>query len=573
MGDSHSGCDSGPPQLPELLQAALECETEGPWVERHLEADASIRESVRQAALAAFDAAALEDLLPDALALETVGLEAVGGETAQTEDLARWQRDAAVAALADADVLDELLEDVLALERATAEQASAARSDAAPAAAVRDAALAAWDENAPAVQEAPVLAFPSERTRVARSEPLRARRMRTPLLLRPYAAAAALLVALGAGLLLFGGNEEAQAGLQLRALSHRNLESTMGMSHIEPRYFAALGRVFAPGDSELLSFGFADEGLVVVGEGDAVRVTRPDTSPAGVAVPEAVLRLESGEARLATRAAPIPLEVDGIGLFVLEEGAAHVALHAEAADGAPAVALAEHSVARFYRADGTSVPLSGPTHVALKADGVKSFGSPARSLFRELAFFGGPLPAATQIRNVPARLFDIRAGAASRGRQDIRVLEADADEPTAVRVAWRPAAVLYDAQRLRVALRAPRGTTVSLAQTGADDLEATVQRDGGSSEPGLSTVEFTLPAAWFERLPKGLLELTIQVQARSRAGDLTKKVTTKKSSTRRRRAVRAWFDGVSLVLGPAEDGLPPMFLQSAKSVLHAKARR
>nr|MDJ0522413.1 hypothetical protein [Planctomycetota bacterium] len=400
MGNRHDDQDAtgtGHDPAADLLRDALECEVEGAWMQRRLEdgtCDESLGAEMRAQALVAFDAAAADDLLEEALGLD-------------------------------------------AAEEATAALRSGARV----------AALEAWDRASSGLEAAPapLLSLTAARAERERREPLRARRMRAPFFMRPVAAAAMLLVALGAGLFLFGQGDDAEAGLQLRALSRRDLSSNVGMSQVRPGYFATLGRVFAPREDELLSFGLAHDGLVVVGAGDAVRVTRPTARVPGTA--PTVLRLESGEARLATtRDAPVPLEVDGVGLLVLTEGAAHVALHAETADGAPAVALAEHSVARFHRADGTSVPLAGPTRVLLAADGVRSFGTPARSLFRELAFFGGPLPPVTQVRTVSARLFDVREGDVRRGRQDLRLLAAADGKDTAARLAWRPPLALADAR-------------------------------------------------------------------------------------------------------------------------------
>jgi len=528
--DSASGPSADGPEdvlSAEVLREALECETEGAHVERLLadgrcpqgSADEGLPAHVLAGALAALDEAeaehAFEDVLADALALESV------------------------------------------------------RGDAPLPNAVRTAALAAWDDQS---RPTPVLTFASrpaglrarrdeslrarrdESLRARRDEPLRARRMRAPLLMRPFAAAALLVVVLGAGLWLAGRGHDAEAGLQLRALSRRDLGSLVGMSQVEPGYFATLGRVFAPGADELLSFGLAYDGVVVVGAGDAIRVARPGMRvPDARAPQEAILRLESGEARLATRDAPIPLAVDGVGLLILAEGAAHVALHAESPGGAPAVALMEHSVARFHRADGTSVPLVGPTRVLLTADGVKSLGAPARSLFRELAFFGGPLPRATQVRTVSPRLFELRAGTARRGRQEVRLEARDDATPAGATLAWRPPPVLADARILRVALRAPAGTTVAVTQVEREPLRAEVRHPDGGSEPGVATVEIPLAADWYERLPDGRLELTLVVPAAAAAADEARATP---GGSGRSKVVRAWFDGVALVLGRSADARP-----------------
>ncbi|MDJ0521093.1 MAG: hypothetical protein QNJ90_03360, partial [Planctomycetota bacterium] len=114
---------------------------------------------------------------------------------------------------------------------------------------------------------------------------------------------------------------------------------------------------------------------------------------------------------------------------------------------------------------------------------------------------------------------------------------------TAARLAWRPPLALADARVLRVALRAPVGTTVALAQRDGAEPRATVERAGGTSEPGVAVVELPLEGGWFERLPEGRLELRLTVPAGAA------EPTTTTTTTRRRKSVRAWFDGISLVLG------------------------
>ncbi len=240
MGDRHSSDGSNPAadddmQADGLLFDALACtdaEREAGRLPAELRARALelFAESLSEGA-AALDDPLLDDLLPEALELEAASVETDGS-------LPEALRHAALAAAADAGY-DDLLEEAFGIE-AAGEATAALRPSA------RHAAFAAWDAEAKTAAEAtPVLAFPgaatrSDRVRPARSEPLRARRMRTPFFLRPVAAAAILLVALGAGLFLFGGPDEAEAGLQLRALSRRDLSSTVGMSQVEPGYFAAV---------------------------------------------------------------------------------------------------------------------------------------------------------------------------------------------------------------------------------------------------------------------------------------------------------------------------------------------
>ena len=434
---------------------------------------------------------------------------------------------------------------------------------------LRRAALAAFERAAlPAVPVAGLTPHPADAGRMTagrktagrktagrktagRDVPLRARRLAPLLRLRGAAVAAAAVLVLGLGLFLTGGENAAHAGLQLRALARADTAGSVQTSRVQPRYFAPLGETFTPGRDELLRFSLAEDAMVVVGPGDAVRVSRAALARDGVGAQDAVLRLESGEAQLATRAHPVPLLIDGIGLLVLVEGAAHVAVDVGDGTHAPAVALHEGSRARFHRADGSgSVPLVGPTRVLLAREGVKAYGAPARALFHDLRFFGGPLPAATHRRPVSARLFRAsRApdapGRTRRGRQDLRLL-ASRDAPDATHAStllhWRPETAVRAARALEVMLRAPTGTRVTLLQEGlAQDAAAptaVVVHAGAGREPGVATVSLSLPEGWFDRLPQG--RLTLRLDAPLPTVDAPRVV--------------AWFDGVALVFGPASAG-------------------
>lgn len=434
---------------------------------------------------------------------------------------------------------------------------------------LRRAALAAFDR--PAATPATTLTLEALASREAptgrpqarnRDEPLRATRLAPLLRLRGAAVAAAAVLLLAVGLVVTSDDREAHAGLQLRALARADTAGSVQTSRIEPRYFAALGQAFAPGRDELLRFSLAEDAMVVVGAGDAVRVSRAALARDGVRADDAVLRLESGEAQLATRGPAVPMLIDGVGLLVLSSGAAHVAVDAGDGSHAPAVALYEGSTARFHRADGSgSVPLVGPTRVLLEPQGVKAFGAPARALFHDLRFFGGPLPEATHRRVVSARLFRVAAvddpartvARVRRGRQALRVLapaidagsmHADTPEPGATthattRLVWRPEPAVQDAHALEIALRAPIGTRVTIAQDGADDLVAMVAHAGVGREPGVATISLSLPTGWFDRLPAGRMDLQLDTP-----------LPTASAATE----VLAWFDGVALVFGPAPDG-------------------
>ena len=405
----------------------------------------------------------------------------------------------------------------------------------------------------PSVSVAGLTPHPSdaarETTPTHRDEPLRARRLAPLFRLRGAAMAAAAVFVIGLGLLITGGGDEAHAGLQLRALASADTGSSVQMSRIQPRYFATLGETFTPGRDELLRLSLADESMVVVGAGDAVRVSRAALAADGVAADDAVLRLESGEAQLATRDRPLPLLIDGVGLLVLAEGAAHVAVDAGDGQHRPAVALHEGSRARFHRADGSaSVPLVGPTRVLLGPKGVEAYGAPARALFHELRFFGGPLPEATHRRAISARLFragriDDVPGRTRRGRQDIRLLAPQkAGDATHVGAlfGWRPEPAVAEARALEVALRAPGGTRVSLLQENGTPLTATVIHPGDGREPGVATVSLSLPRGWYDRLPAGRLTLRLEAPLETAAATPTRVV--------------AWFDGIALVFGPGADG-------------------
>ena len=415
------------------------------------------------------------------------------------------------------------------------------------AAGLRRAALDAFDR---AADPAPVLALQAaapvfagdgrRATRPLRQAPLRARRLGPLFGVRAMAAAAAVLVALGATFVLGDRGPRAEAGLQLRALGRIERGGAVQMSQVQPRYFAALGHVFAPAHDELLSFDLADEALVVVGEGDAVRVVRAAEAAAAGLGGDAVLRLESGEARLATREHPIPLQIDGVGLLVLTEGAAHVAI--DAAGGTPAVALADHSQARFFRAGGGSVPLTGPTRVLLSAQGPTAFGAPARSLFEELRLFGGPLPPPRLVRSVAARQFEPTTAGARRRGHALELVAASSGAAVSTALAWPAPAAVATAATLEVRLRAPVGTRVSLVQQPGEVSRPTavVTEDGTQREPGTATVLLSLPATWHEHLERGQLTLQFDVPAGA--------VPAPAADAR---VVRAWFDGVALVFEAA----------------------
>jgi len=524
------------------------------------------------------DQAAFEALLADALAAEERLAEErlaealAEGRSAEAlpEALPEGLRARALAApeLADAEAL---LADALEGESEALWVARQTPTTLSPG--LRRAALAAYERaETPAltlVAPKMALASPAPAARAdrpaVRTEPLRARRLAPMRRLRMASFAAAAVLLLGLGVVLFGGGDEAHAGLQLRALARADTAGSVQTSRVQPLYFAALGQTFTPGRDELLRFSLAEDAMVVVGSGDAVRVSRAARALDGLAPESAVLRLESGEAQLATRGHPIPLLIDGIGLLVLEEGAAHVAVDAGDGSHAPAVALYEGTVARFQRADGSaSVPLVGPTRVLLEAEGIRAFGAPARALFHDLHFFGGPLPEATRRRPLSTRLFRAAKvagaiGRTRRGRQDVRLLvpEASAARSTAeadrlqasARFLWRPEQAVRQAHALEIALRAPAGTRVQLAQAGPDGralapIAATVARAGVSAtgaapEPGVATVTLSLPEGWFDRLPQGRIDLRLDVPLAPGA-----------EGAQAARVV-AWFDGASLVFGPA----------------------
>ncbi len=429
----------------------------------------------------------------------------------------------------DARLLEDGTLRALVVDVSLAESVAAENDDVPFSSDVREAALAAFSVQS---QDAVI---PIETAGGVRTEPLRAAAFRPMPFVRTWMAAAAMvLVALGAVVFL-SATDDAEAGLQLNSLKRVDLAGSVRLSSTEPRYFAKLGHVFTPGEDELLSFGFGPEALVVVGAGDAVRVTRVSDSFENLLESldtdtDAVLRLESGEARLATSEGPVLLELGSAGILVLLEGAAHAAY--EAAGSAPAVALAEGSVARFHRAKGAPVPLTGPSRVLLRPEGPQAFGKPARTLFRHLEFFGGPLPRETQVRTVSPRLWKIEAGA-KRSRSDIRV-----EAGKAARLTWRVPVVLADATTLRVALRAPKGTTVEAVGLG----KAAVNGSSSSTEPGVATVEIALPARWYERIEGRMLALVIEIPE-------IEIPTTAETS----KATRAWFDGVSLVLGSTNE--------------------
>ncbi|MDF1702924.1 MAG: hypothetical protein P1V36_17385 [Planctomycetota bacterium] len=497
------------------------------------------------------DQAAFEALLADALAAEERLAEErlaealAEGRSAEAlpEALPEGLRARALAApeLADAEAL---LADALEGESEALWVARQTPTTLSPG--LRRAALAAYERaETPAltlVAPKMALASPAPAARAdrpaVRTEPLRARRLAPMRRLRMASFAAAAVLLLGLGVVLFGGGDEAHAGLQLRALARADTAGSVQTSRVQPLYFAALGQTFTPGRDELLRFSLAEDAMVVVGSGDAVRVSRAARALDGLAPESAVLRLESGEAQLATRGHPIPLLIDGIGLLVLEEGAAHVAVDAGDGSHAPAVALYEGTVARFQRADGSAaVPLVGPTRVLLEATRRRPLST---RLFRAAKVAGA-------------------IGRTRRGRQDVRLLvpEASAARSTAeadrlqasARFLWRPEQAVRQAHALEIALRAPAGTRVQLAQAGPDGralapIAATVARAGVSAtgaapEPGVATVTLSLPEGWFDRLPQGRIDLRLDVPLAPGA-----------EGAQAARVV-AWFDGASLVFGPA----------------------
>ena len=473
--------------------------------------DAELSPHVRAAALAAFDECVEEELIDD----ETL-------DAALLLDVQAAEQDVAELGLTDG---------------------------------VRTAALAAFARSTEAPEASNVLSLDEARERHVRDEPLRARRMQPVLGRRGWGAiAAALLVFLTAGLLL-RDDEVAEAGIQLSSLARVDRGGAMRLSQVQPRYFAEMGRLFTPAEDELLAFGFGPASRLIVGNGDAVRVIDGEDAarvhPAAADV-SALMKLETGEVLLVTENQPLRLLVDGAGLLVLEDGAAHVAIDAE---GGPAIALPPNGVARFYAKDGRVVPLAGPAIGLLTEAGPRGFGADARSLFDELKFFGGPLPRDVLETPISARTCGVRAGHVRKGRHDLQILPpktAGAREAVA-RLTWQPRPWLADAHAVRIHVRAPVGATVSLPgleALPAGKREATITAapaaDGARDEPGTALVELALPAGWYPHLAGAPLVIEVRVP-------VAKNTTTTDRTGASAQPV-AWFDGLTLLLGTGKTG-------------------
>jgi len=325
---------------------------------------------------------------------------------------------------------------------------------------------------------------------------------------------------------------------------------------------------------------------LIVGSGDAVRVTDADDVRAtvgadvlrdGVALQgvdlqgRAFMRLDSGEVLLVTRSRPVPLLVAGAGLFVLLDGAAHVAVTRPhgIAGGEVAVALPRASRARFYAHDGSQAELTGPATGLLTAAGAGSFGEEARSLFEELKFFGGPLPRVVREAPISARSCSVRSGEVRRGRQDLQILRPEPSsagpEPRTpamnsvgtidATLSWRPRPWQAEAHLLRVHLRAPAGTHVSIPSVAAAGTASTAEVAGRgnnagtlASEPGLAVLDLPLAPGWYERLNGGPLLLEVRVSAATNDETRAHASETRASGEVARRGVVAWFDGLTVVL-------------------------
>ena len=158
--------------------------------------------------------------------------------------------------------------------------------------------------------------------------------------------AALLLLALGTVSLWIGSTPApAEAGLALQRvgrLSHRG--AVWALPSIEPARMAAAGEAFAPQRDEWVSVGLTHDSMVVVGNGDRVRVVPVEEVLASLrgfgeagsltqalvskARPgRGMLRLESGEARIACKSGEsVWLAVGTAGVLVVDYGAAHIVL-------------------------------------------------------------------------------------------------------------------------------------------------------------------------------------------------------------------------------------------------------
>jgi hypothetical protein len=333
------------------------------------------------------------------------------------------------------------------------------------------------------------------------------------------AAAAAVLVggtAVGVALV---ASRSVEAGPALSIEAIERLDGHGAIAAEGPRE-ARLGQRFVAGGARRLSLRLKGGARVLLGAGDELRVAC-DGSECG----RAALALDHGEAlvsapRAHARKGELP---DGVRILLpdgavldVRGGAAHVAV---SATGEPLISLREDGVAYYFPGGQASFPRTG---LPQRLVGPTTNGPAAKTLFRDLEFFGGAPRRGTLDRDVSAPLWRIlKGGDARSGARGALARASDAEGLPAVRfdlapgesarLAWLPdgAALAAASLAIRVETRpgnlsptgrpvpdAPVGSLeVSLAGVpGASAVMPASLRTDGAAAP--SRVEFSLPSGW-----------------------------------------------------------------------------
>ncbi len=343
---------------------------------------------------------------------------------------------------------------------------------------------------------------------------------RGPVRARRWVAAAAVLLGLIAAAPFVLRGSRAEAGFSTTFVRRMDWASSVRrMPQGEAARFLAVGSRLAAGTTEWMGIGLPGASLVVVDAGAPLSVAPWPAKGAGgigsfpfVGDRRAVFAASSGVVRMSAVDRAIPLDVNGVGLLMLVRGAAVVVVDAgvapangvglaRVAPGTPLVGLAAGSEA-LWRPVGSDLvhPLRAGERSLLGADGPRPFGEAEASLFRELRYFGGDVPAAPLERRVTARAWRLVRGAA---RPDGARREIAAGGLAAW--SWPVPGALAGSDLVRLDATAGPGARFVLPQLGlvAECID-------GPCEPGVAPLELELPEGWHDRLAGRPLELVLE---------------------------------------------------------------